>query len=161
MVHACGANGLSERRACKVLEIDWYSMHDSSVWPDDADYRKAIQDFDQQRRRFGSRLICVILVRAGQWFCQTASTNAGDSTFSLMLLQMVFATVFCWSSMTKAASVWCFLLTHHCLAVASSKSLMESSLGVVITPKRLSRINARILRVWQYLMVPRDEGQLA
>jgi len=45
VVHACGANGLSERRACKVLEIDWYSMHDSSVWPDDADLSEGYSGF--------------------------------------------------------------------------------------------------------------------
>ena len=65
MAHACLEHGVSQRRACNILEIDRSTVRYSSVRPDDADLRKAIRGVAQERRRFGYRRIGVMLERQG------------------------------------------------------------------------------------------------
>lgn len=65
VAHACEVHGVSQRRACKVLEIDRSSVRYTSVRPDDVDLRKAMRRISQERRRFGYRRIQVMLEREG------------------------------------------------------------------------------------------------
>ena len=65
VAHACLEHGVSQRRACNILEIDRSTVRYSSVRPDDADLRKAIRGVAQERRRFGYRRIGVMLERQG------------------------------------------------------------------------------------------------
>lgn len=65
VAHLCDVHEVSQRRACKVLEIDRSSVCYSNVRPDDTDLRKAIRDVARERRRFGYRRIQVILEREG------------------------------------------------------------------------------------------------
>ena len=61
VAHACSEHGVSQRRACQVLDVDRSMVRYSRVRPDDADLRKAIRDVAQERRRFGYRRIGVML----------------------------------------------------------------------------------------------------
>jgi putative transposase len=65
VVHLCNVHGVSQRRACKVLEIDRSSVRYNSVRPDDVDLREAIRRIAKERRRFGYRRIQVMLEREG------------------------------------------------------------------------------------------------
>lgn len=65
VAHACEAHGVSQRRACDVLQVDRSSVRYKSARPDDAELRKAIRDVARDRRRFGYRRIGVMLERQG------------------------------------------------------------------------------------------------
>ena len=65
VAHACLGHGVSQRRACDVLQVDRSSVRYKSVRPDDTDLRKAIRDVARERRRFGYRRIGVMLERQG------------------------------------------------------------------------------------------------
>lgn len=139
VAHACSEHGMSQRRACQVLNVDRSMVRYSSVRPDAADLRKAIRDMAQERRRFGYRRIGVIwsvraficttrssggfterrnckfasaagvngpLVRAGLWFYQVGSVNAGASTLSVTPSPMGAASAFWLSLMTIAVNAW-------------------------------------------------------
>ena len=63
--HLCQAHGVSQRRACNVLQIDRSSVRYKSVRPDDAHLREAMNKVAAERRRFGYRRIHVMLERQG------------------------------------------------------------------------------------------------
>ena len=63
--HLCAAHGVSQRRACAVLQIDRSSVRYRSTRPDDGDLRKAMRRVASERRRFGYRRIHVMLERQG------------------------------------------------------------------------------------------------
>lgn len=65
MAHLCKAHGVSQRRACSVLQIDRSSVRYSSVRPDDTHLRVAMKAVAAERRRFGYRRIHVMLERQG------------------------------------------------------------------------------------------------
>lgn len=65
VAHLCNAHEVSQRRACKVLQVDRSGVRYRSVRPDDVDLRKAIRDVARERRRFGYRRIGVMLERDG------------------------------------------------------------------------------------------------
>lgn len=65
VVHLFDQHGVSQRRACDVLEIDRSSTRYRSVRPDDAELRKAMQEVAAERRRFGYRRIHIMLERQG------------------------------------------------------------------------------------------------
>lgn len=65
MVHLCEAHGVSQRRACEVLQVDRSSMRYQSRRGDDADLRDAIKRVSRERRRFGYRRIHVMVARDG------------------------------------------------------------------------------------------------
>lgn len=65
IAHACHQHGVSERRACRVLDIDRSTVRYRSVRPDDSDLRAAIRQVATERRRFGYRRIHVMLERQG------------------------------------------------------------------------------------------------
>ena len=63
--HLCTAHGVSQRRACAVLQIDRSSVRYRSIRPDDRDLREAMRQVASERRRFGYRRIHVMLERQG------------------------------------------------------------------------------------------------
>ena len=65
VAHACGAHGVSQRRACQVLGVDRSSVRYRSIRPDDSDLRSAMKAIAAERRRFGYRRIHVMLRRQG------------------------------------------------------------------------------------------------
>lgn len=65
VVHLQATHGVSERRACKVLQADRSSVRYRSTGPDDVDLRSAMKKVAAERRRFGYRRIRVILQRQG------------------------------------------------------------------------------------------------
>lgn len=65
MVHLCETHGVSQRRACNVLQIDRSSVRYRSVRPDDTHLREAMKKVAAERRRFGYRRIHVMLERQG------------------------------------------------------------------------------------------------
>lgn len=65
VAHACGEHGVSQRRACDVLNIDRSTVRYQSVRADDTDLREAMKKVAAERRRFGYRRIHVMLERQG------------------------------------------------------------------------------------------------
>lgn len=65
MAHLCEAHGVSQRRACNVLQADRSSVRYQSKSGDDKDQREAIKRISKERRRFGYRRINVMLQREG------------------------------------------------------------------------------------------------
>lgn len=61
----CDDYGVSERRACHVLQADRSTVRYKSSRPDDSDLREAIKRVARDRRRFGYRRINVMLEREG------------------------------------------------------------------------------------------------
>jgi putative transposase len=106
VAHACTEHGVSQRRAREVLAVDPSRVRYRSVRPDDAGLREAMRMLAAERRRFGYRLIQVMLQRQGiamnlkrlrrlyreeklqvrrrgtdgQWWCRNGRTNAGAWT---------------------------------------------------------------------------------
>lgn len=66
----CKEHGVSQRRACDVMNVDRSSVRYKSVRPDDAQLRVAIKKVAVQRRRFGYRRIHVMLERQGIYMNQ-------------------------------------------------------------------------------------------
>jgi len=62
---ACEEHGVSQRRACNVLNFDRSSVRYQSTRPDDAELRDAMKKVASERRRFGYRRIHVMLEREG------------------------------------------------------------------------------------------------
>jgi putative transposase len=58
-------HGVSERRACEVLQVDRSTVRYQSVRADDGDLREAIKRVSRERRRFGYRRIHVMVEREG------------------------------------------------------------------------------------------------
>ena len=65
VAHACKKHGVSQRRACDILQVDRSSVRYTSTRPDDADLREAMKKVASERRRFGYRRIHVMLERQG------------------------------------------------------------------------------------------------
>ncbi len=65
MAHACCEHGVSQRRACDVLQADRSSIRYQSKRSDDGDLRAAIRKVATERRRFGYRRIHIMLERDG------------------------------------------------------------------------------------------------
>ena len=65
VAHACEKHGVSQRRACAILQVDRSSVRYKSIRSDDADLREAIKKVAAKRRRFGYRRIAVMLDRQG------------------------------------------------------------------------------------------------
>jgi putative transposase len=56
---------MSERRACRVIDVDRTSMRYRGVRPDDGVLRERLRALAQERRRFGYRRLHVLLRREG------------------------------------------------------------------------------------------------
>ncbi len=65
VAHLQSQHGVSERRACDVLQVDRSSVRYKSTRPDDVDLREAMKNMAAVRRRFGYRRIHVMLRRQG------------------------------------------------------------------------------------------------
>ncbi|MEP4258361.1 MAG: IS3 family transposase [Rhizobiaceae bacterium] len=65
VAHVCKEHGVSQRRACNVLQIDRSSVRYKSVRGDDNHLREAMKKVAAERRRFGYRRIHVMLERQG------------------------------------------------------------------------------------------------
>jgi putative transposase len=65
VAHACDTHGVSQRRACKALNVDRTSARYRSLRPDDAALCDAMKAVAAQRRRFGYRRVHVMLERQG------------------------------------------------------------------------------------------------
>ena len=65
VVHLCEVHGLSQRRACRVLQVDRSMVRYWSVRVDDTELRDAIKRVSRERRRFGYRRIHVMIEREG------------------------------------------------------------------------------------------------
>ena len=63
--HLCTEHGVSQRRACAVLQVDRSSVRYQSIRPDDTDLREAMKKVAGERRRFGYRRIHLMLERQG------------------------------------------------------------------------------------------------
>ena len=60
-LHAC--HGMSERRACRVIDADRKSMRYRSTRDDDTDLREKLRELANQRHRFGYRRLHILLRR--------------------------------------------------------------------------------------------------
>jgi len=69
VAHLCEAHGVSQRRACDVLNVDRSSVRYRSVRADDEHLRVAMK-IAAERRRFGYRRIHVMLERQGIYMNQ-------------------------------------------------------------------------------------------
>ena len=67
---ACKEHGVSQRRACTILNVDRSSVRYKSVRSDDANLREAMRQVASERRRFGYRRIHVMLERQGIYMNQ-------------------------------------------------------------------------------------------
>lgn len=65
MVHLCDQHGVSQQRACDVLETDRSRVRSRGIWPDDAELRKAVKDVAAERRRSGNWHLHILLERQG------------------------------------------------------------------------------------------------
>ena len=65
VAHAVESHGMSERRACAIVEVNRSSIRYRSVRPDDAALRARLRELADQRRRFGYRRLHVLLRQEG------------------------------------------------------------------------------------------------
>ncbi|MGB3722012.1 MAG: IS3 family transposase [Pacificimonas sp.] len=65
VAHLQACHGMSERRACRVIEADRKSVRYRSTRYDDADLREKLRELANQRRRFGYRRLHILLRREG------------------------------------------------------------------------------------------------
>ncbi|WP_156416671.1 MULTISPECIES: IS3 family transposase [unclassified Sphingopyxis] len=63
--HLQATHGMSERRACRVIDADRKSVRYRSIRDDDAGLRERLRDLANQRRRFGYRRLHILLRREG------------------------------------------------------------------------------------------------
>lgn len=65
VTHARAHHGLSERRACAVVEVSRRVVRHRSTRPNDAALRQRLRDLADERRRFGYRRLGYLLSREG------------------------------------------------------------------------------------------------
>ena len=65
VVHLCDGDGVSQRRACRVIGSDRTSIRYRSRRPDDASIKARLRELAAVRRRFGWRRLKVLLSREG------------------------------------------------------------------------------------------------
>jgi putative transposase len=65
VAHLQDCHGMSERRACRVIDADRKSVRYRSTRSDDAKLRKRLRELANQRRRFGYRRLHILLRREG------------------------------------------------------------------------------------------------
>ena len=65
VAHACDEHGVSQRRACHILDVDRSSVRYKSIRSNDTELREAMKKVSAERRRFGYRRIHVMLQRQG------------------------------------------------------------------------------------------------
>ncbi|MEZ5687481.1 MAG: IS3 family transposase [Caenibius sp.] len=65
VAHLQVCHGMSERRACRVIDADRKSVRYRSTRDDDAELREKLRELANQRRRFGYRRLHILLRREG------------------------------------------------------------------------------------------------
>ncbi|WP_447952324.1 IS3 family transposase [Sphingopyxis chilensis] len=65
VAHLQACHGMSERRACRVIDADRRSVRYRSTRDDDAELREKLRELANQRRRFGYRRLHILLRRDG------------------------------------------------------------------------------------------------
>ncbi len=65
VAHLQACHGMSERRACRVIDADRKSVRYRSTRDDDAELREKLRELANQRRRFGYRRLHILLRREG------------------------------------------------------------------------------------------------
>ncbi|WP_156415317.1 IS3 family transposase [Sphingobium baderi] len=65
VAHLQACHGMSERRACRVIDADRMSVRYRSARDDDAGLREKLRELANQRRRFGYRRLHILLRREG------------------------------------------------------------------------------------------------
>ena len=65
MRHVIDAHGLSERRACRLTELDRYTFQYQKQLDIDGALWKRLRDLASERRRFGYRRLGILLEREG------------------------------------------------------------------------------------------------
>ncbi|MGE3745805.1 MAG: IS3 family transposase [Sphingomonadaceae bacterium] len=65
VAHLQACHGMSERRACRVIDADRKSVRYRSTRDDDTALREKLRDLANQRRRFGYRRLHILLRREG------------------------------------------------------------------------------------------------
>ncbi|MFD1768070.1 IS3 family transposase [Sphingorhabdus buctiana] len=65
VAHLQACHGMSERRACRVIDADRKSVRYRSARDDDAGLREKLRELANQRRRFGYRRLHILLRREG------------------------------------------------------------------------------------------------
>lgn len=66
VAHLQAAMGLSERRACSIVNADRKMVRYRSCRPPDTELRKQLRDLANERRRFGYRRLFVLLRQSGE-----------------------------------------------------------------------------------------------
>ena len=65
VAHLQACHGMSERRACRVIDADRKSVRYRSSRDDDAGLREKLRELANQRRRFGYRRLHILIEREG------------------------------------------------------------------------------------------------
>src|SRR5690606_32641048 len=65
VAHLRVCHGMSERRACRIIDVDRKSVRYRSTRADDAGLRERLRELANQRRRFGYRRLHILLRREG------------------------------------------------------------------------------------------------
>jgi putative transposase len=63
--HLCSVHGVSQRRACRAIGVEWTSIRYRGRRPDDGAVRSRLRELAAARRRFGWRRLHVLLSREG------------------------------------------------------------------------------------------------
>ncbi len=66
VAHLRAVMGLSERRACQIVEVDRKTVRYSPRRPTDTELRAKLRDLANARRRFGYRRLFVLLRQEGE-----------------------------------------------------------------------------------------------
>ena len=66
VAHACGAHGLSERRACRLMSLNRASRRYRTRRAPDTALRERLRALAHERRRFGYRRLFILLRREGE-----------------------------------------------------------------------------------------------
>ena len=66
VAHLRAVMGLSERRACRIVNVDRTTVRYAAKRPADAELRTKLRDFANVRRRFGYRRLFVLLRQEGE-----------------------------------------------------------------------------------------------
>ena len=66
VAHLQAVMGLSERRACSIVDADRKMVRYRSIRPPDTELRARLRDLANERRRFGYRRLFILLRREGE-----------------------------------------------------------------------------------------------
>ncbi len=72
VAHLKAAMGLSERRACQILDADRMMIRYRSLRPPDTELRTRLRALADERKQFGYRRLFVLLRREGEASASTA-----------------------------------------------------------------------------------------